>query len=281
MSHLDDIDIRRTTEPAAAAPVPPRQTGTWWAIGGLLAAALAAVYVLLIWNRDALPGDTADRTAVTATTVEARPPQGEAIAVPPLDETDSLVRQLVAALSSHPRIAAWLATDDLIRGFTVVVDTIAAGATPAAQLGVLKPAGAFQVTGSDGQAVIDPSSYARYDALADAFASLDPAGAAGVYRTLEPRIAEAYRERFAGAPFDARLERAIVLLLETPSPPREMAVAPAGIGYAYADPGLEALSPAQKHLVRMGPRNAAIVKARLREIAVAVGISPDRLPPQR
>ena len=41
---------------------------------------------------------------------------------------------------------------------------------------------------------ISPRSYERYDYLADAAASIDPAGAARVYSTLKPRIEEAYRD---------------------------------------------------------------------------------------
>jgi hypothetical protein len=40
--------------------------------------------------------------------------------------------------------------------------------------------------------------------------------------------------------------------------------------YQYADPKIEALSAGQKLLVRMGPDNEAIVKAKLRELRAAV-----------
>jgi len=50
------------------------------------------------------------------------------------------------------------------------------------------------------------------------------------------------------------------------------------VGYAYADEGLESLNGAQKHLLRMGPRNARLVKDKLREIAAALGIPAERLP---
>ena len=36
--------------------------------------------------------------------------------------------------------------------------------------------------------------------------------------------------------------------------------------YLYADPALEALSPGQKTLIRMGPANETLLKARLREL---------------
>jgi hypothetical protein len=280
MTNLDDLRIQRTPEPAV--PQPTRSRGALWAIGALLVAALAAVYVLLIWNRDA-GRPAGDTTAVATETVQAQPLGGtpENIELPPLDATDSLVREMLSALSSHPRLMGWLATDSLIRGFTVAVDTVAAGSTPAGQLPVLKPSGSFAVAEAGEDAVIDPASYARYDSLADGFASLDPAGLAKVYGTLKPRIEEAYRERFVGTSFDARLERAIIVLLQTPDVPADVAVEPRGIGYAFADPKLEGLSGAQKHLLRTGPRNVALVKSRLREIALALGIPAERLPGQK
>ena len=48
----------------------------------------------------------------------------EHITLPPLDDSDALVRQRVGVLSSHPLVSAWLAGTGLIRNF-VVVDNIA------------------------------------------------------------------------------------------------------------------------------------------------------------
>src|SRR5690606_28875563 len=104
------------------------------------------------------------------------------IEVPPLDESDPVVRQLVEMVSSHPRVMAWLATDGLIRNFAVVVENIASGQAPSAHLGVLRPTAPFSVIeqGED-DAVIDPRSYDRYNEIADAVASVDAAGAARLY----------------------------------------------------------------------------------------------------
>jgi hypothetical protein len=51
-----------------------------------------------------------------------------------------------------------------------------------------------------------------------------------------------------------------------------------GIGYRFADAKLEELTPAQKQLVRMGPRNLRIIQDRLRQFALALGIPASRLP---
>ena len=47
--------------------------------------------------------------------------------------------------------------------------------------------------------------------------------------------------------------------------------------FEYADPRLEALSPAQKHLLRLGPEYAARVQGKLYELGIALGFSPEEL----
>jgi len=212
------------------------------------------------------------------------PPLGtksEPVTIPPLDTSDTVVRAMVQALSDSPAVVRWLSTNGLIRNFTVVVANIADGATPAKHLKPLQPSSAFSVVERDGNTYVDPRSYDRYTGIADAVASIDPAAAAKLYGTLKPRIEEADRDLGAQTPsFDRTLTRAIVALLETPvvdTPPR---LKPKGIGYAYADDRLEELTPAQKQLLRFGPRNVRVIKARLREIALALGIPAAQLPPR-
>jgi hypothetical protein len=218
-----------------------------------------------------------------AAAVEApRPLGGDArpVAVPPLEESDPFVRELVRRLTSHPRLLAWLATDGLVRNFTTVVVNIADGQPFAGQLSTLRPPPGFAVMERGDDLYIDPRSYDRYTAIAEGVAGIDPAGAADVYGTLKPRIEEAYRE--LGQPdgsFDRALERAIVELVRTPIPREPIRVEPHGIGYAFADERIEGLKPAQKQLLRMGPDNARRIQASLRAIGIALGIPPERLTP--
>ena len=80
------------------------------------------------------------------------------------------------------------------------------------------------------------------------------------------------------ASMDAALEGALVKLLSTPVPDDPIEVRASGGVYAYANPQLEQLSSAQKLLIRTGPANARKIQARLREIALALGIPASRLP---
>jgi hypothetical protein len=187
------------------------------------------------------------------------------------------VRQLVSNLSSHPRVAAWLATDGLIRNFTVVVENISNGQTPAGHLRVLRPAGPFRVSTRGGGLVIDPATYSRYDSLAGAVDSIDAAGAAQIYSTLKPRIQEAYADLGYQQPFDGALSRAITSLLQAPVLDGNVQIQPEGAAdYRFADQRVEGLSAAQKQLVRMGPANTRVIQAKLRDIAAAIGLPAGR-----
>ncbi len=256
--------------------------GWWLAVGALFLAAAVAAYI--VFGRQAPPapaGEAASRVAVSQRPVEPLGGDAEPIDLPPLDQTDAVVRELVAKLSTHPAVAAWLTTDGLVRNFTVVVANIAEARTPAVHLKALRPQTGFAVVQRGSDLYIDPRSYERYDTIAAATASIDPAGAATLYSTLKPRIEDAYRE--LGAPdgsFDRALERAIVPLLRTPVIDDPIRVeSQGGVGYGFADPEVEGLTAAQKQLLRAGPRNVRTIQSSLRAIAIALGIPPERLPP--
>jgi hypothetical protein len=281
---FDEPEIELLKTPAEAAPPVSRQrrTAVWIALAVLLAAIAVAAYIVF-----RSPSSRPAQTAAQASRAPAhgdRPLGGvaENVVVPSLDESDPAVRRMVAEISSHPRVAAWLATSGLIRGFAVIVTNVAEGTTPAAHLAVFRPTAQFSVVERQGARYIDPRSYGRYDSLAAAMPSIDPAGAARVYATLKPRLEEAYRD--LGAPdgtFDRALERGIVSLLQTPVIDAPIRVEQEGVGYRFAAPELEALTPAQKQLLRTGPGNVRSTQASLRRIALALGIPAERLPPPK
>jgi hypothetical protein len=279
MNDISDFELEK--EPGRTVTPPPPRPPSFipWIVGALVVIVAAGAYLYL---RQA-PTDAPVTTGETSTEATVEPPgplgaEVEPIALPPLDQTDMLVREMVRALTSHSRIAAWLTTDGLIRNFTVVIDNIAAGRTPANPLRVLRPTGTFVPIDANGILVLDVRSYERYNDFAAAAASVDAAGLARLYATLKPRIEEAYRELGVSEPFDRALERAIVHLLEAPIVQGELALIPRGALYHYNDDRLERLSQAQKQLLRMGPRNMRVIQRKLREIALALGIPPERLP---
>ncbi len=270
-------------------PESARPKGLWLIAALLVVAAGASVYILYGDRTPATPAPVAAATPAAPPAAAPTSPTtvlgGEpyAVDVPSIDATDPLVRELLAKLSSHPRLAAWLATDGLVRSFTVVVLNVSEGKLPNTAKGLmpLRPSSRLRIVERGGQSYIDPPSYDRYNAVADAVTSVDAAGSARLYATLRPRLEDAHRELGAStASFDLAVERAIVRLLETPvvTAPIRVEPLPEGIGYAFVEDRLESLNSAQKQLIRMGPRNAGLIQAKLREMALALGIPSSRLP---
>ena len=194
-----------------------------------------------------------------------------------LKTSDAVVRELAAGLSSNPKLVSWLVNEDLIRRFTASVDNIAAGTSPRAHLGFLRPKGAFRVTKKSGDlVVIDPRSYRRYDLPAEVFASLDTDGTVALYRELKPLIDEAYREIAPpGRRFEDRLDAAFDELLAVPIVEGPVEVDERVVTYALSDERLEVLSDAQRHLLRMGPDNVRRIQEKLQELRAALAATPE------
>lgn len=280
----DDLQLDPMPEPLGSGYEPPPEPRPIWPWVAAVAVVLALVGAGIWYWR--LPGGQPSQQAATDTAAslppEARAPLGpsvEPLELPPLDLTDSLVRELLRQLSSRPEVVTWLATDGLIRNFAVSVDNVADGKSPARHLRALTPKESFRVTTRGSLIQIDARAFARYDSLADTVSSLDAAGLARLYASLKPRIADAYRD--LGHPdgdIDAGVERAIAHVLKTPVIPSDTGLREAVLSYRYAEDRFESLSDAQKQVARMGPRNQELVQAKLREIALALGIPEERLP---
>lgn len=193
--------------------------------------------------------------------------------LPPLDASDRFVAELVEELSSRPELARWLATEGLVRRFVAAVDNVSRGVSPRPNLPDMVPSG-YRVEEEAGTIEADPAGYRRYDAVTGIFLSLDVDGTARLYRRLSPLLDQAYRDLgYPDADFDETLRRAIDHLLAAPVPPASPELVPVGGGgYGYADPDLESLSAAQKHLLRAGPENVRRVQAKLRELRSALGL---------
>lgn len=212
--------------------------------------------------------------------VEAATPVPEPTPTPTLSErlserlkgttlrtSDMVVRELVSEISANPKLGAWLANEDLIRRFVAAVDNVANGISPTTQLDFMRPKGKFQVVEKGDVITIDPKSYTRYDLATQVFVSLDTDGAIVLYRELEPLIDDAYGEISPpGSRFSDRLAAAVEHLLEVTPPSGNPQVKQKVLTYLYVDESLENLSSAQRQLLRMGPDNVLLIKAKLRDL---------------
>ncbi|MBN2372066.1 MAG: DUF3014 domain-containing protein [Vicinamibacteria bacterium] len=281
MNDLDDFELNADGAGAQASkPGSGGGRGSGLITGGIVFAILvgATIWILKTYSPPSTPHPTPDFRHVSRTpSPSPSPTPMPAIPLPALDQSDELVRSLTGGLSTHPQLGLWLAQKNLIRRFTAVIENVARGESPRPHLHFLVIKGEFGAMKEHGRIVIDPSSHIRYDFVADAVESLDAAGCAGVYQLLLPLGESAYRE--LGHPqggLTQAVERAFRHLLDAPVIPGRIELKPIVRGnlvlYEYAEPDLEKLSPAKKHLLRMGPKNVGRIQAKLGELAEALGL---------
>ena len=280
---LDDFDIEPTQRDAPAGIVPPYEReprrrrepgekrgllfpGTLALVAVVAIGLLAVVYLVF---RNPAPKATPRPAAPAATATPVATPAAQ---LPPLDESDGFVRQAASGLSANPQIARWLGRTGLVRTLAAVVVNVADGETPRPHLEFLAPKQRFRAARRPGRLIVpDPSGFAGYDVFADAIASVDATAAANAYRTLEPLFDAAYVE--LGHPeggFRGALDKAVKALLAVPVLQADVELVPHAVGFRYVDPKLEALTPAQKQFLRIGPRNVRLVQGKLREVEAAL-----------
>jgi hypothetical protein len=265
-----ESSVEPTPEIGGGGPRIPRGA----IVGVVILIAIAAATYFFFTRRTAPSNASATPAPSTAQAPKPAADDFEHIDLPPLDDSDALVRQRIGTLSGNRLVAAWLATKGLIRNFVVVVENISHGMNPSRHLAVLKPAGQFRVMTRGSQVVVDPRNYDRFSPIAEAAASMDGRAAGRLYQSFKPLLQTAYDELGNQESIDRAVERTVASLLQVPAIDGDVRLEQTGegIGYQYADDRLEALNGAQKQLLRMGPRNVRIIQSQLRTFAMTIGI---------
>lgn len=279
------FDPMRETPPASATAKSGR--GLWIAVAGVALAAMLGLWLILRANRpaDPLSGDTQARTSAPAgpsspqgvrPLPQPSPPQTD---TPDLAQSDAFVRSLAAELFGSAELDSRLAAgEELVHRGVRAILAISEQRSARRFLDFLPLAGRFEVRRSGNGRIIAAESYRRFDRLVDIFVGLDSARLARFVERLGPLLSQAMDENaFPGTDFGITLEAAIDHLLATPEPAGELEVLAGEDGvYRFADPGLEALSPPQKQLLRLGSGNDARVRAKLQELKLALGAPQPR-----
>lgn len=201
---------------------------------------------------------------------EPETPTEPEVVLPPLADSDPFVRERLEPLALPE---PWLDQGDYVRRLAVLAENASRGEVPRRQLGFLAPTGPFRVIEREDGVYIDPASYRRYDAHVASLVSVPPETAARLIGTLQPLIEAALTEIGVTAPPGQVLSAAIAEVLAVPELDGDVALAQPTVMYTYADPALEALSPVQKQVLRMGPDNVRRIKAYARELAAALDLS--------
>ena len=158
-------------------------------------------------------------------------------------------------------------SDDFINRIVVTVDNLSHDKLPV-RLWPLRPVGGLPVvTDEGGTLMLAADNGARYAAYLLLLQRLDLKLLAALYGRDYERFQQAYVALgYPDGYFNDRLVDVIDHLLVTPDFSAPLALVQPTVIYKFADDGLEARSMGQKLLLRMGPANAGIVKARLREL---------------
>ncbi len=210
--------------------------------------------------------------AAQAAPAEPMPPaEPAAPPLPALAQSDVEVRTTLADIvpaAAHPS----LAPDNLLARAAALANGFARGRLVRDKLPLPAVPGKLIVVERGERIFLDTANHARYDAVVAAFAELDTAALARWYLRYEPLLQQAYEELGNG---EERVREAILdgieLMLAAPAPAGELELKQPAVFYKYADPALEALPESQKLLIRMGPRNRAIIVAQLQRLRQALG----------
>ena len=189
------------------------------------------------------------------------------LVLPVLDESDPMVRHASSSLTSRAGLGVLLSADELLRKFVAITVNAASGKVAREAISHLisdRPFRAREI-GKD-EFEIDYRSYDRFNNVVDLIFSIDSRRAAEFYLLVRPLLLEAYKE--LGYPedvYDKVVFKAIEKVSETPDLAERIILTRPVVMYQYKDPGLEALPPLQKQIMRTGPRNSRLLKAKAAE----------------
>lgn len=185
----------------------------------------------------------------------------------PLDISDGAVKTALLALSQTPNFARLLVDEDLLSRFVVFTENLANQELADNHHLLRTPENSFRVYRQAGKEWIDSASYQRYSTYVEVLDSIEAVKLLELYEIYKPTISEIYAE--IGDPdenFDYRLLDAIDHLLDTPEIPVPVEVYTDSVMYKFRIDQVEDLTAPQKQLLRTGPENMRLIKAKLREI---------------
>lgn len=188
--------------------------------------------------------------------------QPEVKPLPALNESDQFTRQKTLAMDTTKKIEPLLIEKNLIRQFVVFVDNVAQGEFVRKMSPLTAPNRQFTVTDITNKTYLNPDSYHRYDQYAEFMVNLDDEQLIATYQQLQPLLTEAFNELgYDDITFNERLSSAIDDILAAPVIEYPIELDSISVNYQFVDPELEALSGAQKLMIRMGPENSKKIQA--------------------
>ena len=185
----------------------------------------------------------------------------------PAEGGESGLWNAVTGLVAGKSLDGVLIRQDFVSHVVATVDNLPQRKIPRRLMPVQPPAGVLAVIGQHDSATLSPANSVRYEAYMRLMQAIDTGRLIAVYTTYYPLFQQAYRDLgYPNGYFNDRVVEAIDDMLAAPDLPEPPVLNQPKVFYLFEDPRLEALSAGQKLMIRIGPLNAAKVKAKLREI---------------
>jgi Protein of unknown function (DUF3014) len=189
--------------------------------------------------------------------------------LPPLSESDAVMQESLSEVLGR-KFEQYLAPKDIVRNVVVTVDNLPRKKT-AVQRWPLKPVEGELVTEGEDDITLSEANFERYQPLVSLVQNTSAQQVSTLYQRFYPLFQQAYVDLgYPDGYFNDRLVEVIDHLLATPDVRGPIRLTRPSVYYEFADPSLEERSAGQKLLIRMGPENAAAIKAKLRELRTAV-----------
>ncbi len=196
---------------------------------------------------------------------------------PTLETADELAEKALKDLLGRKAVAAFLNITGFARGFVATVDSLDTPFGSPHLWPVKSMAGRFEVEPADAGSVIATKNFERYEPLLRTLLAMDTRKAVRLYVRFYPVLQQAYEELgYPGKYFNDRVVEVIDHLLAAPAPVGPLAVKRMVVGdrpsniYEFEDLELEKATVGEKILFRVGPENAAKIKAKLTAVRAQI-----------
>jgi hypothetical protein len=230
----------------------------------------------------ALPAETFSGPAIRQP-LDAAP--GIPDSLPPLEESDSIVLKSLGEIVGQGAVERFLIREALLEHFVATVDNLPRAKLPAKLRPLVSvPGRTFTRQRREGipSVLLSEVNYERYEPLVAAMRVASADRLAGLYLRYYPLLQTAYEELgYPQRDFNDRMIAVIDHLLEAPDVKGPIELVRPKVFFEFADSELEALSAGHKVLIRMGPKNAAVVKEKLRQVRERLAMDRPGVPSSR
>jgi hypothetical protein len=262
----------------------------WWVAPIVILASAAAGAIYYFYSRK--PAEEAQ--ARTNAAPQAAPEDGQAVRhpipvgsqtaqaqpLPELNESDGPMLEALDQLFGDVAVKQMLVPENIIRHLVVTVDNLPRQKVAVEKRPLKAVPGQTAVSTQGDVITLSDKNFARYGPYVQIARNMDTHALADLYFRFYPLFQQSYEDLgYPGQYFNDRLVQSIDGLLATPDVKGPITLVQPRVFYEFADPKLEALPAGQKILLRMGPENAAVMKAKLTELRDAITRKPPAAAP--